>query len=43
MPWITDNRYLTQAEKENNANIIIPYYLGLGMNPKTIARTSCKY
>lgn len=37
MPWISVNRYLTQAEKENNANIIIPYYRSQGVNDYTIS------
>ena len=37
MAWITDNRYLTQAEKENNANIIIAYYRSLGIEDRSIA------
>ena len=37
MPWITDNRYLTQSEKENNANIIIAYYRAQGIEDRAIA------
>lgn len=37
MPWISENRYLTQAEKENNANIIIAYYRAKGLDDRTIA------
>lgn len=37
MAWITDNRYLTQAEKENNANIIIAYYRSQGIEDRAIA------
>lgn len=37
MAWITDNRYLTQAEKENNANIIIAYYRSQGIDDRAIA------
>ena len=43
MPWISENRYLTQAEKENNADIIIAYYLNRGLNISTIARNTRKY
>lgn len=37
MAWISEDRYLTQSEMENNANIIINYYRSIGMNDKTIA------
>lgn len=37
MPWIDDDRYLTQSEMENNANIIIAYYRSLGIEDRTIA------
>ena len=37
MAWVSEDRYLTQSEQENNANIIINYYRGLGINDKTIA------
>lgn len=37
MAWISDDRYLTQSEMENNANIIINYYRGVGINDCTIA------
>lgn len=37
MPWISENRYLTQSEKENNANIIIAYYRSRGLDDRTIA------
>lgn len=37
MPWIDDDRYLSQSEMENNANIIIAYYRSLGINDSTIA------
>lgn len=43
MPWVTDNRYLTQSEKENNANIIIAYYRSIGLDDRTIARNTRKY
>ena len=43
MPWISENRYLTQAEKENNANIIIAYYRAKGLDDRTIARNIRKY
>lgn len=35
--WISRDDYLTQAEMENNANIIISYYRSIGMNDNTIA------
>lgn len=37
MAWISDDRYLTQSEMENNANIIINYYRGQGLDDRTIA------
>ena len=37
MAWISDDRYLTQSEMENNANIIINYYRSLNINDNTIA------
>ena len=37
MPWIDDDRYLNQAEMENNADIIINYYRSQNINDKTIA------
>ena len=37
MPWIDDDRYLSQSEMENNANIIIAYYRSIGINDCTIA------
>ena len=37
MAWISRNSALTQAEMENNANIVIAYYRGLGINDNTIA------
>ena len=37
MAWISGNRYLTQAEMENNANIVIAYYRGLGIADATIS------
>ncbi len=37
MAWISDDRYLNQAEQENNANIIINYYRSIGINDSTIA------
>lgn len=37
MAWVSDDRYLTQSEMENNANIIINYYRGVGINDCTIA------
>lgn len=35
--WIDADRYLSQSEMENNANIIINYYRSIGINDKTIA------
>lgn len=37
MAWISDDRYLTQSEMENNANIIINYYRGQNIDDRTIA------
>ena len=37
MAWISDDRYLTQSEMENNANIIINYYRSVGLDERTIA------
>lgn len=37
MAWISEDRYLNQSEKENNANIIINYYRSRGINDCTIA------
>lgn len=37
MGWIAEDRYLNQAEQENNANIIINYYRSVGLNDCTIA------
>lgn len=37
MAWISGNRYLTQAEMENNADIIIAYYRSIGVEDRTIA------
>ena len=37
MAWVSRDDYLTQAEMENNANIIINYYRGIGLNDSTIA------
>lgn len=37
MAWISDDRYLTQSEMENNANIVINYYRGQGLDDRTIA------
>lgn len=36
MAWISDDRYLSQSEQENNANIIINYYRGIGIDDNTI-------
>lgn len=37
MAWISENRALTQAEMENNANIIIDYYRSINIADETIA------
>lgn len=37
MAWISDDRYLSQSEQENNANIIINYYRSIGIDDNTIA------
>lgn len=37
MAWISRQGALTQAEMENNADIIISYYRSLGINDNTIA------
>lgn len=37
MAWISDDRYLSQSEQENNANIIINYYRSIGIEDRTIA------
>lgn len=37
MSWISADRYLTQSEMENNADIIINYYRSQGINDSTIA------
>lgn len=37
MAWISEDRYLSQSEMENNANIIINYYRSLNINDNTIA------
>lgn len=37
MSWVAENRTLTQAEMENNADIIIAYYRSLNYSDKTIA------
>ena len=37
MAWISENRALTQAEMENNADIIISYYRSLNYNDLTIS------
>lgn len=37
MAWVSENRSLTQAEMENNANIIISYYRSLNYADSTIA------
>lgn len=37
MPWISKNEYLTDAEMQNNADIIIAYYQSIGLDNATIA------
>lgn len=37
MSWISGNRYLTQAEMQNNADIVIAYYRSIGVNDSSIA------
>lgn len=37
MAWVSENRALTQAEMENNADIIIAYYRSINYADKTIA------
>lgn len=37
MSWISEDRYLSQSEMENNANIIINYYRNIGLEDRTIA------
>lgn len=37
MAWVVANRTLTQSEMENNADIIIAYYRGLGYNDLSIS------
>lgn len=37
MAWISRNSALTLAEMENNADIVIAYYRGFGINDNTIA------
>ena len=37
MAWISDDRYLSQSEMENNANIIINYYRSRNIDDNTIA------
>lgn len=37
MSWIARNGALTQSEMENNADIIIAYYRGLGIDDSTIS------
>lgn len=37
MAWVSENRSLTQAEMENNANIIISYYRSLNYADESIA------
>lgn len=37
MAWISEERGLTQAEMENNANIVINTFRGLGYDDRTIA------
>lgn len=37
MAWISSNGYLNQSQMENNANIVISYLRGQGINDKTIS------
>lgn len=37
MAWVSEDRYLSQSEQENNANIIINYYRSIGIEDRTIA------
>ena len=37
MAWVSEDRYLSQSEMENNANIIINYYRSVGLDDRTIA------
>ena len=37
MAWVSRDDYLSQSEMENNANIIINYYRGQGLEDRTIA------
>lgn len=37
MAWVSIDKYLSQSEMENNANIIINYYRSVGINDSTIA------
>lgn len=37
MAWVSENRLLTQAEMENNADIIISYYRSLNYSDESIA------
>lgn len=37
MAWVSEDRYLSQSEMENNANIIINYYRSIGLDDRTIA------
>lgn len=37
MAWVSRDAYLNQSEMENNANIIINYYRGIGIDDNTIA------
>lgn len=37
MAWISDDRYLTQSEMQNNADIIIAYYRSINVDDNTIA------
>lgn len=37
MAWVSENRSLTQAEMENNADIIINYYRSINISDQTIA------
>lgn len=37
MPWISGNRYLTESEMQNNAEIIYDYYINQGIPLETIS------
>ena len=37
MAWIARNGYLTEQEMENNADIVIAYFRGQGLNDYTLS------